>query len=122
MDGDKAKALKSKGAEVVKADLDDVESLKKAFWADAKLFFLEKDGSLGQLSQAEWYAQFTSVAGKESKAQLRIAALEVTNDAASVKVQEDYPSSRYTDYLSLLRISGRWQIVNKIYTVQMAAK
>ena len=30
-DGDKAKALKSKGAEVVKADLDDVESLKKAF-------------------------------------------------------------------------------------------
>jgi uncharacterized protein YbjT (DUF2867 family) len=31
VDGDKAKALKSKGAEVVKADLDDVESLKKAF-------------------------------------------------------------------------------------------
>src|ERR1043166_9188171 len=31
VDGDKAKALKSKGAEVVKADIDDVESLKKAF-------------------------------------------------------------------------------------------
>jgi uncharacterized protein YbjT (DUF2867 family) len=30
-DGDKAKALASQGAEVVKADLDDVESLKKAF-------------------------------------------------------------------------------------------
>jgi len=30
-DGDKAKALASKGAEVVNADLDDVESLKKAF-------------------------------------------------------------------------------------------
>src|SRR6266849_1641684 len=30
-DGDKAKALAAKGAEVVKADLDDVESLKKAF-------------------------------------------------------------------------------------------
>ena len=30
-DGDKAKALAGKGAEVVKADLDDVESLKKAF-------------------------------------------------------------------------------------------
>src|SRR5712691_2229530 len=30
-ENDKAKALKSKGAEVVKADLDDVESLKKAF-------------------------------------------------------------------------------------------
>src|ERR1041385_5504457 len=31
VDSDKAKALKSKGAEVVKGDLDDVESLKKAF-------------------------------------------------------------------------------------------
>ncbi len=31
VDGDKAKALAAKGAEVVKADLDDVESLKKAF-------------------------------------------------------------------------------------------
>jgi len=30
-DGDKAKALAAKGAEVVSADLDDVESLKKAF-------------------------------------------------------------------------------------------
>jgi len=30
-DGDKARALAAKGAEVVKADLDDVESLKKAF-------------------------------------------------------------------------------------------
>src|SRR5436190_13346726 len=30
-DGDKAKALAAKGAEVVKGDLDDVESLKKAF-------------------------------------------------------------------------------------------
>ena len=30
-DGDKAKALAGRGAEVVKADLDDVESLKKAF-------------------------------------------------------------------------------------------
>ncbi|HXD73468.1 MAG TPA: NmrA/HSCARG family protein [Vicinamibacterales bacterium] len=30
-DGDKAKALAARGAEIVKADLDDVESLKKAF-------------------------------------------------------------------------------------------
>ena len=30
-DGEKAKALAARGAEVVKADLDDVESLKKAF-------------------------------------------------------------------------------------------
>ena len=98
----------------------DVDSLKKAFWPDAKLFFTKSDGSLGQLTQADWYAGFAQVAGKESKGDLKIAALEVTNDVASVKVVETYPSSRYTDYLSLVRIAGRWQIVNKIYTEQKA--
>jgi hypothetical protein len=100
----------------------DVESLKKAFWPDAKLFFIKSDGTLGQLTQTEWYAGFAQAAGKESKADLKIASLEVTNDAAAVKVVETYPSSRYTDYISLLRFDGRWQIVNKIYTEQKAAK
>ena len=100
----------------------DVESLKKAFWPEAKLFFTKADGSLGQLSQADWYAGFATVAGKESKGDLKVAALEVTNDVAAVKVVETYPSSRYTDYLSLVRIAGQWQIVNKIYTEQKAAR
>ena len=100
----------------------DVESLKKAFWPEAKLFFTKSDGSLGQLTQADWYAGFATVAGKESKGDLKIAALEVTNDVAAVKVVETYPSSRYTDYLSLVRIAGQWQIVNKIYTEQKAAR
>jgi len=100
----------------------DVDSLKKAFWPDAKLFFVKSDGSLGQLTQADWYAGFATAAGKESKADLKIAALEVTNDVATVKVVETYPSARYTDYLSLVRFNGAWRIVNKVYTEQRAAK
>jgi hypothetical protein len=100
----------------------DVESLKKAFWPDAKLFFTMPDGSLGQLTQTQWYAGFAQAAGKESKADLKVASLDVTNDVAAVKVVETYPSSRFTDYISLVRISGQWQIVNKIYTEQKAAK
>lgn len=100
----------------------DVDSLKKAFWPDAKLYFTKPDGSLGQLTQADWYAGFAQVAGKESKADLKIASLEVTNDVAAVKVVETYPSSRYTDYISLVRFSGKWLIVNKVYTEQKAAR
>jgi putative lumazine-binding protein len=94
----------------------DVESLRKAFWPDAKLFFVDKKGSLGQLTQSQWYAMFAGSAGKEEKGDLKIAALEVTRDIASVKVVENYPGSRYTDYLSLVRFDGAWKIVNKIYT------
>jgi hypothetical protein len=99
----------------------DVESFRKAFWPQAKLLFVGKDGGVGQLTQEDWYKGFAGSAGKEEAGDLRIAAVEVTHDAASVKVVEDYPgkpATRYTDYISLLKISGRWWIVNKIYTVE----
>ncbi len=99
----------------------DVEGLKKAFWPEAKLFFVGRDGKLGELTQAAWYKGFAGNAGKEEPGDLRITSVEVTSNAASVKVVEDYPGkpgTRYTDYLSLLKLSGRWWIVNKIYTVE----
>jgi len=100
----------------------DVASLAKAFHPDAKLFFVRKDGSLGQLTQEKWYEGFRASAGQEEKGDLRIASVEVTRDAAMVKVEEDYPDSRYVDYLSLLKLGGEWRIVNKIYTVEKKIK
>jgi hypothetical protein len=79
----------------------DVAGLKRAFWPEARLFFVQKDGSLGQLTQEDWYKGFAASAGKEEPGELRITALEVTGDIASVKVVEEYPRSRYIDYLSL---------------------
>src|SRR5262245_30674378 len=94
----------------------DVESLRRAFWPDARLFFVDKDGHLGQLTQAQWYEGFAPVAGREEEGELRIASLTVTRDIASVTVVEEYPRSRYTDYLSLVKFDSGWRIVNKIYT------
>ncbi len=95
----------------------DVGSLKKAFLPEAKLYFLKKDGSLGQLTQEQWYEGFAKSAGQEEAGDLKIAAVDVTGAAASVKVVEVYPKSIYTDYLNLLRIGGEWKIVNKIFVV-----
>lgn len=94
----------------------DVESLKKAFWPEAKLFFVKGDGQLGQLTQSQWYEGFAASAGKEEKGDLKITDVDITDNAASVKVEEDYPGSVYVDYLSLLKFKGEWRIVNKIYT------
>jgi Putative lumazine-binding len=93
----------------------DVESFKKTFYPDAKLFFVKKNGTLGQLTQSDWYAGFTANAGQEEKGDLQIAAVDVTGSAASVKVEEEYSDSHYTDYLSLLKLNGEWKIVNKIF-------
>lgn len=94
----------------------DVESLKKAFWPEARLFFVKNDGRLGQLTQSQWYEGFAASAGKEEKGELKITSVDITDNAASVKVEEDYPGSVYVDYLSLLKFEGEWRIVNKIYT------
>jgi hypothetical protein len=94
----------------------DTLSLGRAFWPEAKLFFIKRDGTLGQLTQAAWYRGFAGSVGKEEPGDLRIVSVDVTGDAASVKVEETYPRSVYVDYLNLLRIGPEWRIVNKIYT------
>jgi hypothetical protein len=94
----------------------DTISLRAAFWPQALLLFVKRDGTLGQLTQPAWYQTFIGSVGKEEDGDLRIAALDITQDAASVKVVETYPKSVYIDYLNLLRVSGEWRIMNKIYT------
>src|SRR5207248_8244637 len=96
----------------------DVEKFRVAFYKDARLFFVKRDGTLGQLTQEEWYKGFAKVAGKEEQGDLKIVSTDVTGNAASVKVLETYPTSTYTDYLSLLKLSSGWKIVNKIYVAQ----
>jgi hypothetical protein len=96
----------------------DTVSLHEAFWPEAKLFAIRPNGQISELTQAKWYSMFTANAGKEEQGDLRIANVDITGNAAAVKVVEDYPGSRYTDYLNLLRINGRWWIVNKIYTME----
>src|SRR5881398_2924611 len=64
----------------------DVEKFRAAFYKDAKLFFVKRDGTLGQLSQEEWYKGFAKVAGKEEQGDLQIVSIDVTGNAATVKV------------------------------------
>lgn len=96
----------------------DVESLKKAFHPEAKLFFVKKDGGLGELTQEQWYKGFAGSAGKEEEGSLKIVSVDITGNAASVKVREEYPNSVYTDYVSLLKLGGTWKIVNKVYVAE----
>jgi Putative lumazine-binding len=68
----------------------DVSALKTAFFPEAKLLFVKRDGQLGQLTQEQWYKGFEASAGKEEKGDLRIVSVDVTRNAASVKVLETY--------------------------------
>ena len=96
----------------------DTLRLAKAFWPSTKLLWVKRDGTLGELTQTAWYASFRGSVGQRVEGTLRVVKLELTGSAAAAKVVEEYPDSRYTDYLGLLRIKGRWWIVSKLYVAE----
>ncbi len=45
----------------------------------------------------------------------RIEAIDITGDAAVARIVLDYPTVKFVDYMTLLKINGEWKIVNKSY-------
>ncbi|MET0594605.1 MAG: nuclear transport factor 2 family protein [Polyangiaceae bacterium] len=88
---------------------------RQAFHPEARLFWV-KSGALSQKTSAEFAAGATGKpAADEARRERRIAAIDVAGDAAMAKVELTYPDVHFVDYLSLLKIDGRWTIVNKIF-------
>ena len=88
---------------------------RKAFHPDAKLFWI-KDGALAQRTSAEFAAGATGKpSDDEARRVRRIALIDVAGDAAVAKVELDYPDGAIVDYLSLLKIDGKWTVINKIF-------
>ncbi|HEX8596372.1 MAG TPA: nuclear transport factor 2 family protein [Pseudomonas sp.] len=54
-------------------------------------------------------------AEKDIKPFWEIIDVDITGDAAAVKIIDDYIGMRFTDYLSLLNMDDRWVIINKLY-------
>ena len=91
------------------------EHFRKVFHPDAKLFFI-REGKLTQWTSEEYISR---AAGKpapdEAQRKRKIDSIDITGDSAFVKLTLDYPSVVFTDYMSMLKIDGRWMIVNKTF-------
>lgn len=88
------------------------------FHPDSKLYF-NRDGKLSTRTSEEYIA---GAAGKpaadEDKRKRRIVSVDVTGDAAVAKIELDYPNALLTDYFTLLKVDGKWMIMNKIFNTQ----
>jgi hypothetical protein len=54
--------------------------------------------------------------GEVDSTRRRVAEVDVAGDAAVAKLELERPDALITDYMSLLKVDGRWMIVNKIFT------
>ena len=100
----------------------DGEFMRKAFHTEGNLIFI-RDGKFTTRSFAEYIAGFTGKpAADEANRKRSIESIDVSGNAAVGKIILDYPTTRFVDYMSLLKINGEWKIVTKIFYAEPKAK
>ena len=93
-------------------------TLRKAFHPEARMLFA-RDGKLVVIPIGEYITRVGSEKlkpGEVDSTERKVASVDVVGDAAVAKVELKRPGSLVTDYMSLLKVDGRWLIVNKIFT------
>jgi hypothetical protein len=89
--------------------------IRKAMDPEAKVMFVS-DGKFTQWSAEEFAARFNGKpAADEARRKRSYEILDVFGNAAIVRVTLDYPSVKFTDYMTLLKIGGEWKIINKTF-------
>lgn len=94
--------------------------LASVFHPTSALVF-EQDGALVRTPVADW---LSAVRGRPSPKARGIARrdellhIDQYGPMAIAKVKCSIPPRNPTDYLSLLKADGRWQIVQKVYAVE----
>lgn len=91
------------------------EFIRQAFYTDARIMSF-RDGKLTNLSVEEFAKFFDGKQAKdEAKRKRTIESVEISGTAAIAKIVLDYPTIKFVDYMTLLKIDGEWKIVNKAF-------
>jgi protease I len=93
----------------------DVEKLKSAFHPQAAVVGYFQGQFL--FNTFEGFLEFVASTPAPSKSgeayDMRIVSMDLMDTAGVVKVADLYLGLRFTDYLSMAKIDGRWVIINK---------
>lgn len=88
---------------------------RAAFAQPAMLFYVRADTLASRSGEAYIAGASGRPAADEAQRKRWIESLDVAGNAGVAKVILDYPTVRFVDYLSLLKINGEWKIINKIF-------
>ena len=99
----------------------DGEFFRKAFHTEGSLIFI-REGKYTTRSFADYIAGASGKpAADEAKRKRWIESVDIKGNAASAKIILDYPTVRFVDYMSLLKINGEWKIINKSFFAEPKA-
>lgn len=93
----------------------DSAAFRRAFWKDAKLWFV-RDGELASRTSDKYIAGASGrPPADEAKRKRRIVSTHIAGNAAMAVIELDYPATRFIDYMALLKVGNEWRIINKSF-------
>jgi methenyltetrahydromethanopterin cyclohydrolase len=97
----------------------DADFMRKAFSSDAKVVGY-MGGKMIVWSVDDYARRFSGKpAADEALRKRRFEVIDMTGDAAVARVVLDYPTVKFVDYMSLLKVDGEWKIIHKSFNAQL---
>jgi hypothetical protein len=90
--------------------------MRRAFHADATIFGYEGDSLFAGPIQRlfDWNNQN----GPAADLQATIVSIDIAGTIATVRLElENWTGTNYTDLFTLLKMDGRWTIMNKVFHI-----
>ena len=90
-----------------------VELMKKVFHTEGNVMYMYGD-KLSTIPFPKYIADFPKTPSKdEPQRKRRIESIQVAGNIGIGKLVLEYPDVKFTDYMSLMKINGKWKITNK---------
>src|SRR5712664_2445345 len=97
----------------------DTKKLGEAFHPSSHLYSAGGDGKAADWPRADWFKMVESRPSAKSKGSARadrIVSIDFSGPTtAFAKVECQIPPRYFTDYLTLLKVDGRWQVIAKAF-------
>ena len=91
----------------------DFDTLKKAFHGTATMKYIGGEGYT-EVNALEFFGSRMKPGPKQDR-KTRIASIDIAGNSANAKLEIEYPTFTFIDYMNLLKIDGEWKIVSKIF-------
>lgn len=91
----------------------DFETLKKAFHKNATMKFV-RNGEYIEVNALEFFKKGMKP-GPKSNRKTNISYINVTGNVASAKLEIEYETFSFIDYMNLIKVDGEWKVVSKIF-------
>ncbi|WP_299214162.1 nuclear transport factor 2 family protein [uncultured Aquimarina sp.] len=90
----------------------DFETLKKAFHKNATMKYISN--GYQEVNAIEFFKKGMKPGPKQNR-KTKITNIDISGHAASARLEIEYATFSFIDYMNLLKIDGEWKIVSKIF-------